>query len=124
METQATQALKPESKITYSQAVLLARKLHAENKNPDYIARGLEAAGYIGKTGKVLSGPGARHMALYGKARTHTVTKKAKTQRVSTPKTESVSDRDALLVLILESKLKPEAKIRAALGCLHGKTGV
>lgn len=110
---------KTESKITYSQAVLLARKLHAENKNPAYIAKGLAEAGYIGRTGKALGGPGARHMALYGKARTYTGAKTKTAQRA--PKTESVSDRDALLVLILESNLKPEAKIKAALGCLHGK---
>lgn len=109
-----------ESKITYSQAVLLARKLHAENKNPEYIAKGLEDAGYISEaTGKPVKPSGARSLALYGKARKHTAVKKVKAKPA--PKMESTSDRDALLVLILESKLKPEAKIKAALGCLHGK---
>lgn len=112
---------KTESKITYSQAVLLARKLHSENKNPYYIARGLQEAGYIGRSGKALGGSGARHMALYGKARTYTGAKTKTKTAQRAPKTESVSDRDALLVLILESNLKPEAKIKAALGCLHGK---
>jgi hypothetical protein len=111
---------KPESKITYSQAVLLARKAHSENRNAEYIAKALEDAGYISEaTGKPVKPSGARSLALYGKARKHTVVKKVKAKPA--PKTERVSDRDALLVLILESNLKPDAKVKAALGCLHGK---
>lgn len=109
------------SKITKSQAVLLARKLHSENKNPEYIAEGLKAAGYIGKTGKPLGGPGARHITLYDMARVHTGPKKRVVKERAKPVVSNNSDRDALLILILESNLKPEAKIKAALGCLHGK---
>jgi copper chaperone CopZ len=117
---------KPESKITYSQAVLLARKAHSENRNAEYIAKALEDAGYISEaTGKPVKPSGARSLALYGKARKHTVVKKVKAKPApkteSVSKTERVSDRDALLVLILESNLKPDAKVKAALGCLHGK---
>lgn len=114
--------------LTRTQAILLARKLHSENPNPLHIARGLERAGWVSeKSGSPLTPAGARHMALYGVARKHK--KKAKRRASSAPtKTtkpspagSDTSDLYALIVLILESKLRPEAKIKASLGLLNRK---
>lgn len=109
-------------RITRTQAVMMARRAHAtQTKKPVELAKILREAGYVSpQTGKPVGPQGAYAMALSGKARVH---RKKRTKGPSPKQTTNTDtqDRDALLSLILQSNLKPEAKIKAALGCLHGK---
>ena len=97
------------NKPTRSQAVQLARKLHAEGLNSEDLAKKLAEIGYVSlRTGQPLSPAGALTMALYGKERKRKCRKDVNTS--------ICNDRLALVKRILETKsLASEDRIALAL---------